>query len=99
MNMKPLADRVLIQVEKESNEKKTAGGIVLATKTPEGVPVKGVVVAVGDGKTTPTGEKVPVSVKVGDKVLFSPNAGQKLKLDDTEYVLMYESEIYGTVEE
>ncbi len=94
MTMKPLADRVLIKVEKEKEET-TKSGLVLATKTPAGVPLKATVVATGDGKTTPSGERIPVEVKVGDIVLLSQGAGQKLKIDDEEYLLVYESEIFG----
>ena len=56
MTMKPLADRVLIKVEKEQEEK-TAGGLVLATKNPAGVPAKGKVVACGEGKFSPKGSQ------------------------------------------
>lgn len=97
MNMKPLADRVLIKVEKEQEEK-TAGGLVLATKAPAGVPVKGTVVACGEGKFAPNGNRVPMQVKVGDTVLINHGAGQKLKLDGEELTLVYESEILGTAE-
>ena len=84
MTMKPLADRVLIKVEKEQEEK-TAGGLVLATKNPAGVPAKGKVVACGE-------------VKVGDTVLISHSAGQTIKLDGEELTLVYESEILGITE-
>ena len=88
MTMKPLADRVLIKVEKEQEEK-TAGGLVLATKNPAGVPAKGKVVACGEGKFSP---------KVGDTVLISHSAGQTIKLDGEELTLVYESEILGITE-
>ncbi|WP_298484126.1 co-chaperone GroES [uncultured Ruminococcus sp.] len=97
MTMKPLADRVLIKVEKDQEEK-TAGGLVLATKTPAGVPAKGKVVACGEGKYAPNGTRVPMQVKVGDTVLISQGAGQKIKLDGEELVLVYESEILGIAE-
>ncbi len=97
MTMKPLADRVLIQVEKEQEEK-TAGGLVLATKNPAGVPVKGTVVACGEGKFSTSGTRIPMQVKVGDKVLLSHGAGQKIKADGEEYTLVYESEILAVTE-
>ncbi len=93
MTMKPLADRVLIKVEKE--EEKTVGGLVLATKNPAGVPAKGKVVACGEGKFSPNGTRVP---KVGDTVLISHSAGQTVKLDGEELTLVYESEILGITE-
>ena len=98
MTMKPLADRVLVKVEKEPESKTTSSGLVLASKTQAGVPAKGEVVAVGDGKFSPSGAQIPTQVKVGDTVLFSQGAGQTLKLDDEELTLLYESEIMGTVE-
>lgn len=97
MTMKPLADRVLIQVEKEQEEK-TAGGLVLATKNPAGVPVKGTVVACGEGKFSASGTRIPMQIKVGDKVLLSHGAGQKIKADGEEYTLVYESEILAVTE-
>ena len=90
MTMKPLADRVLIKVEKE--EEKTVGGLVLATKNPAGVPAK------GEGKFSPNGTRVPMEVKVGDTVLISHSAGQTVKLDGEELTLVYESEILGITE-
>ena len=96
MTMKPLADRVLIKVEKEAE--KTVGGMVLATKNPAGVPAKGKVVACGEGKFSPNGTRVPMEVKVGDTVLISHSAGQTVKLDGEELTLVYESEILGITE-
>ena len=97
MTMKPLADRVLIKVEKEQEEK-TAGGLVLATKNPAGVPAKGKVVACGEGKFSPKWARIPMEGKVGDTVLISHSAGQTIKLDGEELTLVYESEILGITE-
>ncbi|MGN1404196.1 MAG: co-chaperone GroES [Ruminococcus sp.] len=96
MTMKPLADRVLIKVEKDQEEK-TAGGLVLATKTPAG-PAKGKVVACGEGKYASNGTRIPMQVKVGDTVLISHSAGQTIKMDGEEFTLVYESEILGIAE-
>lgn len=93
MAMKPLADRVLVQVLEEQEEK-SAGGLVLVSKKLPGVPARGTVIAVGDGKLV-KGHRIPPEVKVGDTVLFGADAGTKVKLDDVDYVLMYEDEIYG----
>ena len=92
MTMKPLADRVLIKVEKDQEEK-TVGGLVLATKTPAGVPAKGKVVACGEGKYAPNGTRIPMQVKVGDTVLLNHGAGQTIKDGEEELTLVYESEI------
>jgi len=89
---KPLADRVLIQTEKEVT--KTAGGIILP-ETAEARDTKiGTVVSVGEGIYTNDGVKIPMTVKVGDKVMM-PFAGsaQKVKLGDTEYLLFREQEL------
>jgi len=89
---KPLADRVLIKVEKEVT--KTVGGIILP-ETVESRDTKiGTVVSVGDGIYTNDGVKIPMTVQVGDKVMM-PFAGsaQKVKLGDTEFLLFREQEL------
>ena len=96
MTMKPLADRVLIKVEKE--EEKTVGGLVLATKNPAGVPAKGKVVACGEGKFSPNGTRVPMEVKVGDTVLISHSAGQTVKLDGEEVTIVRQNDVLAVVE-
>ena len=96
MNMKPLADRVLIKVEKEQEEK-TAGGLVLATKAPAGVPVKGTVVACGEGKFAPNGNRVPMQVKVGDKVIYSKYSGTEVELDNEKYVIVKQNDILAVI--
>jgi len=96
MTMKPLADRVLIKVEKE--EEKTVGGLVLATKNPAGVPAKGKVVACGEGKFSPNGTRVPMEVKVGDQVIYSKYSGTEVKLDDEEYIIVKQSDILAIIQ-
>jgi chaperonin GroES len=89
---KPLADRVLIKTEKEVT--KTAGGIILP-ETAEARDTKiGTVVSVGEGIYTNDGVKIPMSVKVGDKVMM-PFAGtaQKVKLENEDYFLFREQEL------
>ena len=89
---KPLADRVLIQTEKEIT--KTAGGLFIP-ETAETRDTKiGTVVSVGEGIYTNDGVKIPMSVKVGDKVMM-PFAGsaQKVKLGDEDYLLFREQEL------
>ena len=89
---KPLADRVLIKVEKEVT--KTAGGIILP-ETAESRDTKiGTVISVGDGIYTNDGVKIPMQVKVGDKVMM-PFAGtaQKVKLENEDYFLFREQEL------
>ncbi|MEW2921309.1 MULTISPECIES: co-chaperone GroES [Flavobacteriaceae] len=89
VNIKPLADRVLI--EPLQAETKTASGIIIPDNAKE-KPQKGNVVAVGPGTKD---EKV--TVKVGDTVLYGKYAGTELKLDGTDYLMMRESDILAIV--
>ncbi|MBQ8724118.1 MAG: co-chaperone GroES, partial [Oscillospiraceae bacterium] len=84
MNIRPLFDRVLIKVA-EAKEEKTAGGLLLSPKTVTGEPVMGEVIACGNGKYAANGELIPMTVKVGDKVLLNKNAGQSIKIDGEYY--------------
>ncbi len=92
--VKPLGDRVFVKVSEA--EEKTAGGIYLPDNAKE-KPQIGEVVTVGDGKTNDKGERVPVEVKVGDKVLYSKYAGTDIKLGGDEYVLLSEKDILAVV--
>ena len=89
INIKPLADRVLI--EPAMAEEKTAGGIIIPDTAKE-KPQKGTVVAVGPGK-----KDEPMSVKVGDKVLYSKYAGTEISFEGTDYLIMKESDIVAIV--
>lgn len=95
MNLKPLADRVV--VEPIEQEEKTASGIYLPDTAKE-KPQEGKIVAVGAGKVTADGVKVPMSVSVGDRVLFATYAGTEVKQDGKKYLIMNESEILGIIE-
>jgi len=86
----PLGDRVLLR--RQSAEATTAGGIVLPDSARD-KPQQGEIIAVGEGYTLKTGKKQPLTVKAGDKVIFSSYAGDEFKLDDDELVLMRESDI------
>ena len=89
LNIKPLADRVLIQpLEAET---KTASGIIIPDTAKE-KPQKGNVVAVGPGT-----KENPVTVKVGNSVLYGKYSGTELKLDDKNYLIMRESDILAIV--
>ncbi len=93
--LKPLADRVIIEVL--AKEEKTKSGIVLPDTAKE-KPQEGKIVAVGSGKILENGQKVPVEVKAGDKVIFSKYAGTEVKLDDKEYLILSERDILAIVE-
>jgi chaperonin 10 Kd subunit len=87
VNFKPLVDRVL--VEPAPAETKTASGLIIPDTAKE-KPQEGVVVAVGNGK-----KDEPLTVKVGDKVLYGKYAGQELKLDGKDYLIIRESDLLG----
>ncbi|MEL7147571.1 MAG: co-chaperone GroES [Bacteroidota bacterium] len=89
VNFKPLADRVL--VEPAAAEEKTASGIIIP-ETAKEKPQRGVVEAVGTGK-----EDEPLTVKVGDTVLYGKYSGTEISIDGTDYLIMKESDIYGIV--
>lgn len=95
MSVAILGDRVLIR--RLENESKTAGGLVVLTDDMIQTP-KGVVLKVGEGKTTKSGTLLPPTVKVGDTVLYYPQAGIKVALDGEELLVLREDEIYGVVE-
>jgi chaperonin GroES len=86
-NFKPLADRVLI--EPAAAEQKTASGIIIPDTAKE-KPLKGIVIAAGNGKTDE-----PMTVKVGDTVLFGQYSGTEIKLNGKTFLIMREADIYG----
>ena len=96
MNIRPLQDRVVVRRTEE--ETKSAGGIVLPGSATE-KPSQGEVLAVGPGKKLDSGSVQPVDLKAGDKVLFGQYAGNTVKIDGEELLIMNESEVFGVVEE
>lgn len=95
MKLKPLSDRVV--VEPLEQEQKTESGIYLPDTAKE-KPQHGKVVAVGPGRLAQNGEKIPMSVSEGDRVLFAKYAGTEVKLDGKEYLIMNESDILAIVD-
>ena len=96
MNIRPLYDRVVVRRMEE--ETKTAGGIVLPGSAAE-KPNQGEVVAVGAGKPLDSGEVRPVSVKVGDHVVFGQYSGSNtIKVNGEELLIINESELLGVIE-
>lgn len=89
VNVKPLADRVL--VEPAAAEEKTAGGIIIPDTAKE-KPQKGKIVAVGNGKPDE-----PMTVKVGDEVLYGKYSGTELNVEGNDYLIMRESDILAIV--
>ena len=92
MAIKPLADRVLVK-PLVSNEK-TPGGIYLPDTAKE-KPQEGTVIAVGPGKSTDDGKKIPLEVKVGDHVLYGKYSGTEVMIDGEEHLIMRESDIFA----
>ena len=94
MNLKPLADRVIIKPA--AVEEKTKGGIILPDTAKE-KPMQGEIVAVGTGKVADDGKVIALEVKVGDKVLYGKYSGTEINVDDTEYLIMRESDIFAVI--
>jgi chaperonin GroES len=94
MNIKPLADRVV--VKPAPAEDKTKGGIILPDTAKE-KPVQGEVVAVGPGRISDDGKKIPMEVKKGDKVLYGKYSGTEVTIDGEEYLIMRESDLFAIV--
>ncbi|WP_022851718.1 co-chaperone GroES [Limisalsivibrio acetivorans] len=91
-SIKPLQDRVL--VKRFESEEKTAAGIIIPDSAKE-KPMEGEVIATGPGKYLENGNRVELTVKEGDKVLFSKYAGTEVKFGDDEYLIMREDDILG----
>lgn len=95
MNIRPLHDRVV--VTRDEDEAVSAGGIVLPDTANE-KPSQGTVQAVGPGKVLDSGDRLPLDVKVGDKVIFGQYGGSTVKIQEEEYLILSESEIFGVIE-
>jgi chaperonin GroES len=95
MKIRPLGDKVL--VERVEAEAKTAGGIVLPDTAKE-KPQRGKVISVGEGRMLEDGTRKEVQVKKGDLVLFTSYAGNEIKVDGKEYLIMDESDIMAVIE-
>lgn len=93
--VKPLGDNVLVQ--RTAAETKTAGGIVLPDSAKE-KPKEGTVIALGDGKLLENGERSKFTVKKKDRVLFSSYAGNEIKIDGQEYLLISENDILAILD-
>ena len=93
--VKPLYDRVLIK--RVENEEKVKGGIIIPDSAKE-KPMEGKVIAVGTGKLDDNGKRIPLEVKVGDRILFGKYAGTEIKIDDEEHIILPENEILGIIQ-
>jgi len=96
MALRPLNDRVLIRRIEE--DEKTSGGIIIPDTAKE-KPQKGEVVAVGKGRVLDDGQRREMSVKAGDKILFSKYAGNEVKIDGEDLTIMREDEVLAVIED
>jgi chaperonin GroES len=95
MNLKPLADRLV--VEPVEQEEVTVGGIILP-ETAKEKPQQGKVIAAGPGRTDDSGKRVEMEVKVGDRVLYAKYSGTEVKLDGKKLLILRESDILAIVQ-
>ena len=92
---RPLQDRLL--VERESEESKTSGGIIIPDTAKE-KPLKAKVISVGNGKIMEDGKIRPLDIKAGDSILFSKYAGTEIKIEGKEFLILREEDVLGIVE-
>ena len=95
MKIRPLHDRLLVERLEEKEVKK--GGIIIPDTAKE-KPQEARVIAVGTGKVTDEGKKVPLDVKAGDKILFGKYSGSEVKIDDKEYLIMREDDVLAILD-
>jgi len=95
MSIKPLGDRVLVELVEQTEIKK--GGIIIPDSAKE-KPQEGKVIEVGPGKVTDEGKRIPMNVKKGQRVLMPKYGGSEVKIDDKEYQIVREDDILGIIE-
>jgi chaperonin GroES len=93
-NIKPLGDKIVVQLVEA--EDKSAGGIILPDSAKK-KPTEGKVVAVGNGRVLDSGERNKLSVKTGDRVLFSKYGGNEVTVDGEEYTILDEDQVYAVL--
>ena len=94
MNVRPLHDRIIVSRIEEGEQK--VGGIIIPDSAKE-KPQQGKIIAAGKGRIEKDGKVTPLDVKAGDTILFGKYAGQEIKLDNEEYLIMREEEILGVI--
>jgi chaperonin GroES len=95
MKIRPLQDRIIVRrLEEEETSK---GGIIIPDTAKE-KPSEGVVIAVGKGKVTDDGKKLPLDVKKNDRILFGKYSGTDIKIEGEEYLIMREDDVLGVIE-
>jgi chaperonin GroES len=94
MKLRPLQDRILVQRVEEQTT--TKGGIIIPDTAKE-KPAEGKVIAVGNGKVGEDGNRVPLEVKAGDRILFGKYSGTEVKVEGQEYLIMREDDVLGVI--
>ncbi|HOV98849.1 MAG TPA: co-chaperone GroES [Bacteroidota bacterium] len=94
MNLKPLSDRIVVRPSQA--EEKTKGGIIVPDTAKER-PVWGEVIAVGPGRISDDGKVIPMSIKVGDKVLYGKYSGTEVNIEGEELLIMRESDVFAII--
>ena len=95
MKIRPLHDRIIVKRMEEQDVKK--GGIIIPDSAKE-KPQEGKVIAVGNGKVTDEGKRIPLDVKAGDKILFGKYSGSEVKVEDEEYLILREEDVLAIIE-
>ncbi|HEY7648384.1 MAG TPA: co-chaperone GroES [Methylomirabilota bacterium] len=95
MKIRPLHDRILVERVEEQEVRR--GGIIIPDTAKE-KPQEGKVVAVGNGKVSDEGKKIPLDVKAGDRILFGKYSGSEVKIDDKEYLILREEDVLAILE-
>ena len=96
MKLRPLHDRLL--VERVEQEEQKRGGIIIPDSAKE-KPMEGIVAAAGSGKRLENGTVVPLDVKEGDRILFGKYAGNEVKIEDKEYLIVREEEVLAVIDD
>jgi chaperonin GroES len=94
MNVKPLADRILVRRIEEQEMKR--GGIIIPDTAKE-KPQEGEVIAVGPGRMTEDGKRIPIEVTKGDRILIGKYSGADVKIEGTEYIILREDDVLGVL--
>jgi chaperonin GroES len=95
MNFKPLYDRIAVAPIQQ--DEVTTGGIIIPDTVKE-KPMRGEVLAIGPGKRDEDGKLIPLSVKIGDKIVYGKYGGTEIKIEGTDIVIMKESDVFGIIE-
>ena len=94
MNVRPLHDRILVM---RIEDKDVVKGNIIVPDTAKEKPTEGEVIAIGSGKTRKDGKRVPLDLKVGDRILFGKYSGTEIRFEDEEHIIMREEDVLAVV--